>query len=95
MCKTYNCLCFQNWYNGKFGRIINDRVSKDEKTGNMVLQATETDLIVSVKLSLSLFDKQFCLILLYGSEVWSLPNNQNLIYLTNQNEDHRPREISS
>ena len=61
----------------------------------MVLQAIKTDFNVSVKLSLSLFNNQICSILLYGSAVWSLPNHQNLIYPTNQNEDQRSREIAS
>ena len=93
--RSFNYLGFQISYNGKFRRIIDDRVSKAGKTGNMVLQAIKADFNVSVKLPLSLFDKQICSILLYGSAVWSLPNHQNLIYLTNQNEDQRPREIAS
>ena len=90
--RSFNYLGFQILYNGKFRRIIDIRVSEAGKTGNMVLQAIKTDFDVSVKLSLSLFDKQIFLILLYGRAVWSLPNHQILIYLTNQNEDQRSRE---
>ena len=43
MCKSFNYLGFQISYNGKFRRIIDDRVSKPGKTGNMVLQAIKTD----------------------------------------------------
>ena len=93
--RSFNYLSFQFSYNGKFRRIIDDRQSKAGKTGNMVLEAIKTDFNVSVKLSLSLFDREICPILLYESAIWSLPNHQNLIYLTNQNEDQRPREIAS
>ena len=49
--RSFNYLGFQISYNSKFRRIIDDRVSKAGKTGNMVLQAIKTDFNVIVKLS--------------------------------------------
>ena len=56
--KSFNYLGFEISHNGKFSNLINDRVLKAEKTSNMVQEAIRTDKNISVKLSLSLFDKQ-------------------------------------
>ena len=93
--KSFNYLGFEISHNGKFSNLINDRVLKAEKTSNMVLQAIRTDKNVSVKLSLSLFDKQIYPILSYGCSVWSLPDTHNLIYLDAQNENQNARNIVS
>ena len=93
--KSFNYLGFDISRNGKFSNLINDRVLKAEKTSNMVLQAIMTDKNVSVKLLLSLFDKQIYPILSYGCSVWSLPYTHNLIYLDAQNENQNARNIVS
>ena len=50
---------------------------------------------MSVRLALSLFDKQITPILLYGCPIWSLPDSQNLIYLINQPEGDNTKDIVS
>ena len=50
---------------------------------------------VSLKLSLSLFDKQIYPILSYGCSIWSLPDTHNLIYLDAQNVNQNARNIVS
>ena len=66
--------------------ITNDRVMKATRMSNMVLQAIRTNRNMSVRLALSLFDKQITPILLYERPVWSLTDSQTLIYLVNQPE---------
>ena len=61
----------------------------------MILQALRTNKNVSVRLALSLFDKQITPILLYGCPFWSLPDLQNLIYLINQPEGDNTKDIVS
>ena len=88
-----NRLCLQISHDGKFGRIINDRVLKEETT---VFYKRLRQLLMYMWSyhCLHLINKLWP-ILLYRNAVWSLPNHQNLIYLTKQNEDQRPREIAS
>ena len=93
--KSFNYLEFEISHNGKFSNLIKDRVLKAEKTSNMVLQAIRTDKNASVKLSLSLFERQIYPILSYGCSVWSLPDTHNLIYLDAQNENQNARNIVS
>ena len=50
---------------------------------------------MSVRLALSLFDKQITTILLYGCPVWSLSDSQNLIYLVNQPQCTNIRNLVS
>ena len=64
--KSINHLGFVISYNGKYRNLINDRVMKANMVSNMVLQALSTNKNVSVRLALSLFDKQITPILLYG-----------------------------
>ena len=87
--KSFNYLGFEISHNRKFSNLINYRVLKAMKTSNMVLQAIRTDKNVSVKLSLSLFDKQIYHILSYGCSVWSLPDTHNLIYLDALSENQK------
>ena len=47
----------------------------------------------STKLSLSVFDKQIVPILLYGSNIWSLPATQNLVYIAGQSEKANTRSL--
>ena len=78
--KSLNYLALEISHNGKFSNLIKDRVLKAAKTSNMVLQAIMTDKNVSVKLSLSLFDKQIYPIFSRGCSIWSLPDTHNFIY---------------
>ena len=71
--KCFNYLGFVVSYNGKFRNLIHDRVLKATRMANMVLQAIRTNKNVSVKLAISLFDKQISPILLYGCPIWSPP----------------------
>ena len=87
--KSFNYLGFQINFNGKFRNLVQDRILKATKMSNMVLRAIGHNKNVSVKLALSLFDKQIIPILLYGAAIWSLPDTQNLLYLLDQPEDTR------
>ena len=70
--KCFNYLGFVSYnlgfvsYNGKFRNLIQGRVLKATPMANMILQAIKTNKNVSVKLAISLFDKQISPILLYG-----------------------------
>ena len=91
--KSINHLGFVISYNGKYGNLIYDCVMKAKGVSNMVLQALRTNTNVSVRLALSLFDKQITAILLYGCSIWSLPDIQKLIYLINQPEGDNIKDI--
>ena len=91
--KNINYLGFVISGNGKYRKLINDRVMKAKRVSNMVLQALRTNENVSVRLALSLFDKQITPILRYGCPIWSLPDSQNLIYLINQPEGDNTKDI--
>ena len=93
--KSINYLGFVISYNGKYRNLINDHVMKAKRVSNMVLQALGTNRNVSVRLALSLFDKQITPILLYGCPIWSLPDSQNLIYLIYQPEGDNTKDIVS
>ena len=64
--KCFNYLGFVVSYNGKFRNLIQGRVLQATRMANMILQAIKTNKNVSVKLAISLFDKQISPILLYG-----------------------------
>ncbi len=70
--------------NGKFSQAINmikDRISKANRAIHMlkcILGHTNT---VSIKLALSLFDKQVEPILLYGSSLWGIPDNNRHVQI--------------
>ena len=59
----FNYLGFVISPNGKFRNLFQERVLR---MANMILQAIKTNNEVSVKLVISLFDKQISPILLYG-----------------------------
>ena len=67
--KSFNYLCFQINFNGKFRNLVQDRILKATKMSNMGLRAIGHNKNVSVKLALSLFDKQIIPILLYGAVI--------------------------
>ena len=75
----------------KFKNLIADREAKAMKMANMVHRALRTSNNVSIKLSMSLLDKQIIPILLYGSAVWGLPDTHSLIYLEDQPESQNTR----
>ena len=83
------------YFNRKYSNLINDRVLKAKRVSNMVIQALRTNKNVSVRLALSLFDKQITPILLYECPIWSFPGSQNLIYLINQPEGDITKDIVS
>ena len=62
---------------------------------DMVLRAIRTTGNVSVKLSLSIFDKQISPVVLYGSGRWATPKTYNLLYLDNQEEGVKARSTAS
>ena len=74
--KSMNYLGFVISYNRKYRSINHDRIMKATRVFNMVLQAIRRNMNVSVRLAMSLFDKQITPILLYGCPVWSLPDSQ-------------------
>ena len=59
--------------------MTKDHVFRAVRTGNMVLQTIKTDKNVSVKLSLSLFNKQIYLVLSYGCSLWYVSETHNLV----------------
>ena len=59
--RSFNHLGFQINFNGKFRNLVQDRILKATKMSNMVLRAIGHNKNVSVKLALSLFDKQLSL----------------------------------
>ena len=89
--KNFQYLGFHISYNMKFKNLIADREAKAMKMANMVHRALRTSNNVSIKLSMSLLDKQIIPILLYGSAVWGLPDTHNLIYLEDQPESQNTR----
>ena len=78
--------------NGNMTATINDRISKANKVGNMVLHALRTNKNVSTSLALSIYNKQISPILLYGCAIWSSPRNSNLVYIENQPEHVNTRK---
>ena len=68
--KNFQYLGFHLSY--KFKNLIADREAKAMKMANMVHRALRTSNNVSIKLSMSLLDKQITPILLYGSAVWGI-----------------------
>ena len=89
--KNFQYLGFHISYNMKFKNLIADREAKAMKMANMVHRALRTSNNVSIKLSMSLLDKQITPILLYGSAVWGLPDTHNLIYLEDQPQSQNTR----
>ena len=74
---------------------MSDRINKASKMADMVLRAIRTTGNVSVKLSLSIFDKQISTVVLYGSAIWATPKSYYLLYLDNQDEGVNARSIAS
>ena len=60
-----------------------------------VLRAIRTTGNVSVKLLLSIFDKQISPVVLYGSAIWAKPKSYDLLYLENQDEGGNAQSIAS
>ena len=88
-------LGFQISSNGNVQSLLNDRAAKASRVAHMVLQAISTNRNVSVKLALSIFDKQILPILLYGSAIWAFTRTHNLLYIENQPEVDNTRTIVS
>ena len=61
--------------NGKFDKAIKDRMVKANRAIHMVKQILGYSNAISVKIAMSLFDKQIIPILLYGSPLWGIPDN--------------------
>ena len=60
--------------NGKFDKAIKDRMVKANRAIHMVKQMLGYSNAISVKIAMSLFDKQIIPILLYGSPLWGIPD---------------------
>ena len=56
-----------------------------------VFQAIRTSGVASVKLAMSLFDKQIKAILLYGSAIWAAPRTHNMIYVRDKPDNGKTR----
>ena len=63
-----------------------DRVDNASKMAGMVLRGIRITGNVSIKLSLSVFDKQISIIVLYGNTIWTAPQSFNLLHLDNRDE---------
>ena len=74
--KSIDHLGFVISYNEKYRSITHHRIMKSIKMANIVLQRMWTNMDVSARLALPLFDKQTTIIVLYGCPVWSLPDSQ-------------------
>ena len=93
--RSIQYLGFSITYNLNLKCIMSDRINKASKMADMVLRAIRTTGNVSVKLSLSIFDKQISPAVLYGSAIWATPKSYNLLYLDNQDEGVNARSIAS
>ena len=91
ICEEFQYLGFHISYNMKFKNPIADKEAKAMKMAHMVHRALRTSNNVSIKLSMSLLDKQITPILLYGSAVRGLPDTHNLIYLEDQPDAQNTR----
>ena len=89
--KIFKYLGFLISFDGNFKHMITDRIEKAQKMANMALRAIRTNKTVSLKLAMSIFDKQILPILLYGCSIWSLPGTHNLLYLHEQSENVQTR----
>ena len=93
--KEFTYLGFHISSNGNMTATITDRHSKAKKMANVILRAINTNNNVNVRLAMSLFDKQIVPILLYGSAIWSIPKEHNLLYLEQIPENENTRKIVS
>ena len=91
--KEFTFLGFQISSNGNMKATITDRHSKASKMANVILRAINTNNNINVRLAMSLFDKQIVPILLYGSAIWSIPKEHNLLYLEQIPENENTRKI--
>jgi len=78
---TYKYLGLIFSSNGNIGKMEDDRIDKARKASFAIRQAISTSHNISVKLALSLFDKQIEPILLYGCPIWGLPSSNSTIRL--------------
>ena len=72
---TYKYLGFMISSNGQFNKMLSDRIEKAKKASFVIQQAISTTHNASVKLAMSLFEKQIEPILLYGCPIWSIPSS--------------------
>ena len=93
--KEFTYLGFQISSNGNMKATITDRHSKASKMANVILRAINTNSNINVPLAMSLFDKQIVPILLYGSAIWPIPKEHNLLYLEQIPENENTRKIVS
>ena len=81
--------------NGKTSEAISDRISKATRCSHLIRGAIKTTGNVSVKLSMSLFDKQIAPILMYGAPVWGISNSTNYVYANNFQETDNIHRITN
>ena len=63
------------------------------KSCNGSYDTINTNNNINVRLAMSLFDKQVVPILLYGSAIWSIPKEHNLLHLEQIPENENTRKI--
>ena len=76
--QTYKYLGVMIYSNGKFSNAIYDRLLKAKRALFLVKRALYTTGCISVRVALSVFDKQILSILSYGSIIWSLPKRDTV-----------------
>lgn len=81
--------------NGKNKDAISDRILKATRCSHIIRGAIKTTGNVSVKMSMSLFDKQISPILTYGAPIWGIPNSTNYVYVENIAESANIKTITS
>ncbi len=83
--QTYKYLGLIINRNGNFNKTIEDKIAKTKRALFILKQALSTSCNVSVRSSMSLFDKRIQPILLYGSPIWSIPSSHTHIKMTLEN----------
>ncbi len=69
---------------GNLNRMIHDRIVKTNRAAFMLQKALSVGQNVSVKLAMTLFEKQLSPILLYGCSIWGIPDRVNYIKIKSQ-----------
>ncbi len=92
---SYKYLGVHISYNGSLNLTIKDRLNKATKCIYAVKNALSHTTNISVKVALSIFDKQIAPILLYGSPLWSLPNINSSLRIYFEWEKYPERTLRS
>ncbi len=65
--------------NDNLSKMVQDRISKTNRAAFMLHKALSVGHNVSVKLAMTLFDKQLSPILLYGCSLWGIPDQMHYL----------------